>query len=288
MSSVDGHKQTYLSVCAIYRQEGPYLQEWIEFHRLVGVERFYLYNNRSTDDHRTVLADYIDEGIVILHEWPVYGAFLPAFDNCLRTHAGESRWIGFIDIDEFLFSPTGTLVSEVLRDYEAFPGVGVNRMYFGPSGHRVRPDGLVIESYLRRGRLGGNLRIHSIVNPRATIRCIDYHDFEYETGTSVDENYEPIESGWTKGLSVSRLRINHYWTRSEAEFKDKQLDRPRKGRPGIAKPRGPMPTRRVFDKFDLEHDETILRYLPALREALARRAGRAAGAPVADAADSPN
>ena len=35
----------YLSVCAIYRDEAHYLAEWIEFHRLVGVERFFLYNN---------------------------------------------------------------------------------------------------------------------------------------------------------------------------------------------------------------------------------------------------
>ena len=41
----------YLAVCAIYRNEAPYLREWIEFHRLVGVERFFLYNNESTDDH---------------------------------------------------------------------------------------------------------------------------------------------------------------------------------------------------------------------------------------------
>ena len=266
--------QTYLSVCALYRQEGPYLQEWIEFHRLVGVERFYLYNNRSTDEHRRVLADYIDEGIVTLHEWPVYGAFLPAFDHCLRTYRGESRWIAFIDIDNFVFSPTGKPVSEVLTDYEAFPGVGLNRIYFGPSGHRVRPDGLQIESYLRRARLDGNSHVHSIVNPRATVRCIDYHHFEYETGTSVDENYEPIETGWTKGVSVSKLRINHYYTRSEAEFKDKQLNLPRFGRSGLWVPRDPLPTRQVFDKFNLEHDEVILRYLPQLQEALARRASK--------------
>lgn len=31
----------YLAVCAIFRDEAPYLAEWIEFHRLVGVEHFY-------------------------------------------------------------------------------------------------------------------------------------------------------------------------------------------------------------------------------------------------------
>src|SRR6185312_2800453 len=35
----------YLAACAIYRDEAEYLAEWLEFHRLVGFERFYLYNN---------------------------------------------------------------------------------------------------------------------------------------------------------------------------------------------------------------------------------------------------
>ena len=61
---------------------------------------------------------------------------MPAFDHCIEHHRDDSRWIAFIDIDEFLFSPTGTPVPEILRDYEDWPGVGVNRVPFGPSGHR--------------------------------------------------------------------------------------------------------------------------------------------------------
>ena len=48
----DEPPEHYLAVCAIYRDEASYMQEWIEFHRLVGVERFYLYDNNSVDDHR--------------------------------------------------------------------------------------------------------------------------------------------------------------------------------------------------------------------------------------------
>jgi hypothetical protein len=33
---------SYLSICAMYRNEAPYLREWVAFHRLMGVERFYL------------------------------------------------------------------------------------------------------------------------------------------------------------------------------------------------------------------------------------------------------
>ena len=39
-----------LAVGAIFQNEARYLREWIEFHRRQGVERFYLYENNSSDD----------------------------------------------------------------------------------------------------------------------------------------------------------------------------------------------------------------------------------------------
>ena len=57
----------YLSICAVYRDEAPYLREWVAFHSLVGVERFYLYNNRSDDGHREALAPYVEDGSVTIH-----------------------------------------------------------------------------------------------------------------------------------------------------------------------------------------------------------------------------
>jgi len=46
----------FLSICTIFKNEARYLREWIEFHRLVGVDHFYLYENRSEDDFAPVLA----------------------------------------------------------------------------------------------------------------------------------------------------------------------------------------------------------------------------------------
>ena len=59
---LESSARTYLGVCAIYRDEGPYLREWIELHRLVGVERFFLYDNGSSDDHLEILAPYRKTG----------------------------------------------------------------------------------------------------------------------------------------------------------------------------------------------------------------------------------
>ena len=44
-----------LAVVAIFKDEAPYLREWLDYHLLAGVEYFYLYNNGLSDGH----ADYL-------------------------------------------------------------------------------------------------------------------------------------------------------------------------------------------------------------------------------------
>ena len=48
-------KKYNVSICAIFKNEAPYLREWIEFNHLVGIEHFYMYNNNSEDDYLVVL-----------------------------------------------------------------------------------------------------------------------------------------------------------------------------------------------------------------------------------------
>src|SRR3954471_10615607 len=89
----------YLTACAIYLNEAPYLEEWIEFHRLVGVEKFFLYNHMSDDGHREVLRPYIEEGTVVVRDWPDEPGQVSAYHDCLDRHRHEARWIAFIDLD---------------------------------------------------------------------------------------------------------------------------------------------------------------------------------------------
>jgi hypothetical protein len=272
-----GRPASYLSICAIYRDEAPYLREWVEFHRLVGAERFFLYDNGSRDDHRSVLAPYVEQGTVVLHDWPVFPGQLQAYDHALRQHGAGSRWIAFLDLDEFLFSPTGSPLPEILAGYEQYPAVGANWSVFGTSGHVEKPEGLVIENYVWRCLQSqeGNRQIKSIVDPSRALHARDPHHFEYAGGAqAVDENEEPIRYARNAAASWQRLRVNHYFTRSEQEFKAKlekgKADKPEGRGPALAN------IRRIVDALHEEKDETILSYLPALREALAERsAGRA-------------
>src|SRR6266536_1256560 len=107
--------QYYLSVCAIFRNEARYLKEWLVFHLGVGVEHFYLYENRSTDHFRTVLAPFVERRQVTLIDWPKAQGQKAAYRHCLRSAAAESRWVAFLDLDEFLFSPQQRDIRPILE-----------------------------------------------------------------------------------------------------------------------------------------------------------------------------
>jgi len=259
----------YLSTFSLYRDEAPYLREWIEFHRLAGVERFYLYDNLSEDDHLDVLRPYVEDGTVVYRRWPLYPAQMQAYTYFLANHRHDSTWVAFIDIDEFLFSPTGRKVSEILPEFEGWPGVGVNCIAFGTSGHETRPEGLAIENYVRRCEMDRprNRVIKSIVRPeRVELTARSPHYFRYLHGErAVDENGRPIRGDHTDSVSCELLRINHYITRSQGE-RDQKLAGPDVLR---GKPRD-IPKAKERDlMLNDELDETILRYLPELRKALA-------------------
>jgi Glycosyltransferase family 92 len=261
--------RAYLSIVAIYRDEAVYLKEWVEFHRIVGVERFFLYDNFSVDDHREILAPYVDEGIVVIHHWPVFPGQIPAYDDALRRHRVDSRWIAFIDLDEFLFSPTGRPVPEILREYEEHPAVLANWAVFGSSGHKTRPPGLVIENYVRRMEPGhGPQQSKTILDPERAERCGGAHFFHYKqgAGSAVDELHRPVPYGRTSTVAFDKLRVNHYYTKSIAEGKAR-MERyaATTGNPRTAA-RNRMEI--VDQSLNDVTDETILMYAPELRRRL--------------------
>ncbi len=100
-SNYQKSKKHTLSVCAIVKNEAKYLKEWIEFHRLVGVDHFYLYNNGNIDSVQKVLSPYIRKGIVTFIDWSYFpytiedektchwslSTQIPAYENAIKFRA---------------------------------------------------------------------------------------------------------------------------------------------------------------------------------------------------------
>ncbi len=236
-----------LTVGAIFRNEAPYIDEWLTLHRGVGVEHFYLYNNNSTDNFREVLAPWIEKGLVTLFEWPGGGGQISAYNHCIRRHRMEARWIAFLDLDEFLFSPEERDLRKVLRRYEGVPAIFVYWVLFGSGGNEKHPEGSVIENYRRcldletaRSDDFDHRDAHtekelyvtgwakdgkSIANPRLIKDYYVHRPLEVWTGETVDENRRPPLQRVTgrAEITCSALRINHYWSKSIEDLTTKVM-----------------------------------------------------------------
>ena len=175
----------------------------------------------------------------------------------------------------------GRPVPEVLGEYEDHPGLGVSLVVFGTSGHEERPAGPVIANYVMREdatRVIGK----SIVDPHRAVECISAHHFRYMQRIwpgiwaevpAVDEQHRELT--YKEPASVEKLRINHYYFKSEREAAEKfKQDYRAFGRPTDDLRSARLRNQRILEFRHLANavkDTDIQMYLPSLREALNQR-----------------
>ena len=280
----DCKENFYLAVVSIIRNEGPYLEEWIEFHRLVGFQHFILYNNDSTDDTVEVLQRYIESNIVTLIPWPnfctTHNLQLLAYSHALALMAGRTRWLSFIDLDEFVFPTETDDLRAALVEFESEPAVGVYWSLFGTSGLKSKPQGLVIENYtwrmpypmernttpdqerlLKKMNL---LRFKSIVQPTRVISTKGAHAFITDRFPvlAVDGSWNEMRPHKKNFAFAEKFQLNHYISRSQEEW-DARLER--RTVEGVDKSKQKQ---RMLDAIEADpiEDAEILKYLPQLKK----------------------
>jgi hypothetical protein len=268
--------QFQLSLCAIFRDEAPYFREWIEFHKLQGVEHFYLYNNNSRDNYQQTLQPYIDAGDVTLIDWLYeYESGHPtgwltiqrnAYTDCLSNYGKSSDWLAFLDVDEFLFSQTGGLLTSILAKYEEYGGVCANWRLFGTSEIDNIPPGFLMVELLTQCTLvdhGRNRRVKSIVRPERVLACKNAHTFEYKGGfyavdTDKNKMERPLSS---EQVHYDQLQINHYWTRTKTEFINQKI----KSRINRRSNETEELLWQRASAYNLDADFSILQFVPELK-----------------------
>ncbi len=224
----------YLAITAIFRDEASYLKEWIEFHRLVGVQHFYLFNHLSKDNYLSILTPYIKEGIVSLmnlsyepktaenwngFQWAVYS-------NITKQLKDTVEWLIIIDSDEFLYPVKDTDLKQVLQNYDNYASISINWRIFGSSNvQKTQDNELMIERLVMRDKTP-DLHVKSIVKPRYVETFNNPHFAVLSPGyTQITENYETMEGPYSFSPSRNILAINHYKYRDWHFFNNTKLSR---------------------------------------------------------------
>tara|TARA_R110000824_G_scaffold373665_1_gene564064 strand:+ start:116 stop:916 length:801 start_codon:yes stop_codon:yes gene_type:complete len=211
-----------IALCIICKDENEDLKENMEYHTLLGVDHFIIYDNNSQNP---LYDDFKDYKNVTVHPWKMKetGQQQKCYMNCINQYKNKFRWIGFIDTDEFIVIKNGiTDIKKFLVPYEKYGGLGIQWKCFGSSGHLERQKS-TIKNYIHTSGTGDDQHIKSIVNPILVTDTLNPHSFKYKKNFfCVNENMKRVPNAFNKPYTRDKIQLNHYVTRSREDFELKR------------------------------------------------------------------
>lgn len=95
------------AIVTTMKNEGPFILEWLAYHRAIGVDDFLIYTNDCTDGTDRLLALLDARGIVTHRDNPYRSVGLPPQHAALQAAEAEAvvggaGWLICMDVDEFI------------------------------------------------------------------------------------------------------------------------------------------------------------------------------------------
>jgi hypothetical protein len=211
-----------ISIATMLRDEAPYLKEWIEYHKLIGVEKFYIFDNYSTDNIKEIVQPYIEAREVEYTLFPDIEIHslqtqVEALNEAIEKTRGKTEWLCIIDVDEYIVPVKYDSISDMLDNLgKRIAAVELVWVMYGYNSHYKKPSGLVLENYRKSW-------------DKKPIDSLPHLKEEYVKSIVKPHFVKTysVHSGWYVLFSkrirkrTDEIRINHYWTKSYEELIDK-------------------------------------------------------------------
>lgn len=164
------------------KNEGPFLLEWVAYHRVIGFSRIVVVSN-DCDDGSDLLLDRLAEAGVVTHirqEVPK-GTAPQANAERLARDAGVFRngdWVMWLDADEFLLpSPPHRSLGDMIAAMGEAAALMVAWRFFGDNHHQHWPGRHVSPDFTlaARRRRGQNAQVKTLFRYGPEIARLDIH-----------------------------------------------------------------------------------------------------------------
>lgn len=152
------------------RNEGPFILEWVAWHRSIGFDQLLVVTNDCTDGSEALLDVLEARGLLRhLRHRPPEGSF--ALKSAYRAaraapEVNHTNWVMALDADEFLIVHEGAgRVQDLLMAHAHRPlGIAVHWKCFGHGGQDIWEPGLVRHQFTQCGdtQNPANMRFKSI------------------------------------------------------------------------------------------------------------------------------
>ena len=206
-----------VAVVAIARNEEPFLDEWLLYHRLIGADHFFIYDDNIAPGLEEFLSPH--KGYTTVIRWhdihQNFSSLRSDRQTKAYTHAAEHlltgyQWAAFIDIDEFIVLDKHRNLKEFIVSLKKTRIITLDWHIFGHNGHYENPTRPITSALTRRK-----------LSPAKTWKCIARCDTIMGFGT-------PHLCKRTRGHRTEAgdsAHINHYMCRSFTNW----MSRPDRG-----------------------------------------------------------
>ena len=228
-----------VAIAAIVRDEAAHVGEWAHFHLAAGVRHFVIYDDASSDGTVGVLRSVVPADRLTVIPWgqrlsdarlrrEIHNQLL-AYAHAASNFGGAFRWMGFIDIDEFLVPVKASTLDAALAPLGDVPNLSLPWHMFGFSDHDDPPLSGVVANYLTRardpmGNAPGLRAFKMLVDPcRLTAMRIHAMQTDNDELTWNDSGKKATfgTRDRTAFYSSQAVQLNHYYTRSRRELESK-------------------------------------------------------------------
>ncbi|MGJ8611265.1 MAG: glycosyltransferase family 2 protein [Octadecabacter sp.] len=136
------------------KNEGPYLLEWLAYHKSIGITDFCIFSNDCTDGTNLMLNRLDQMGVVKHFDNPLGPRMDPQRAAYSRANqidwVKSADWVLIVDADEFLNIHVGDRSIDALIDACGAPdAISINWRLMGSQGQSKMSDELVTERYTR-------------------------------------------------------------------------------------------------------------------------------------------
>lgn len=204
-------------IVAILKGEEPFLDEWLVYHRMIGTDHFFLYDDDFLFPLEKFLQPYSE--FVTVVNWHGMDATMEglmnqskAYLHAVHHYAYQYDWVIFLDGDEFIVLRQHASVHEFLSGFDGnCSAVSLYWHVFGHNGYYEDPPGLITASLTRRKFMPDKLG-KTFNRPEAIVDIVSPHRCVLKYGKWFDADHQPFNIFHAGRTDTAN--INHYYCRS--------------------------------------------------------------------------
>lgn len=206
-----------ICLAAILRDEEPFLDEWLIYHKMIGIDHFFLYDDDPDLPLQKLLQPHAAYITIIpwyyMHqERPGRNRQTKAYLHAAAEYGGDFEWITFIDGDEFIVLRNHETINDFLAGFSEAASISLQWHVFGHNGFYNDPPGLVTSCLIKRKKMP-SCNVKSITRPQAIKNIRNAHGCILKYSKTVDANNKEYDEVLYDGIS-DVAHVNHYQCRS--------------------------------------------------------------------------